>query len=191
MKNRPGRCRSNDRSRPVRCSRPRAAVRQRWRRRGMATGRRRRTRTALRGGTGHLSVRYLRRPGPRRERVEDPGPSSDGPVNASVACSGCGISPTTRPLAELIRRCRAWSRWGCPRSGTPPALALEFVERRFACHITTFARFQRDSNSAPHSKRDVHAVVMESTVSHTSRQTKCRPALRVSAPGSSPASHRI
>lgn len=31
-----------------------------------------------------------------------PSPSSDGPVSASVACSGCGIRPTTRPLAELI-----------------------------------------------------------------------------------------
>ncbi len=30
-----------------------------------------------------------------------PSPSSDGPVSASVACSGCGIRPTTRPLAEL------------------------------------------------------------------------------------------
>ena len=29
---------------------------------------------------------------------------------------------------------------------------------------------------------------MESTLSQTSRQTKCRPALRVSAPGSRPAS---
>ena len=31
-----------------------------------------------------------------------PRPSSDGPVSASVACSGCGIRPTTRPLAELM-----------------------------------------------------------------------------------------
>ncbi|SIM26772.1 Uncharacterised protein [Mycobacteroides abscessus subsp. abscessus] len=29
-----------------------------------------------------------------------PSPSSLGPVNGSVACSGCGMSPTTRPLAE-------------------------------------------------------------------------------------------
>ena len=27
-------------------------------------------------------------------------PSSEGPVSSSHACSGCGIKPTTRPLAE-------------------------------------------------------------------------------------------
>ncbi len=27
-------------------------------------------------------------------------PSADGPVSGSMACSGCGMSPTTRPSAE-------------------------------------------------------------------------------------------
>ncbi len=31
-----------------------------------------------------------------------PSPSSLGPVSGSVACSGCGIKPTTRPLAEAM-----------------------------------------------------------------------------------------
>ena len=34
--------------------------------------------------------------------VNRPRPSADGPVNGSIACSGCGIRPTTRPSADAI-----------------------------------------------------------------------------------------
>ncbi len=45
--------------------------------------------------------------------------------------------------------------------------------------------------SASGAYRPVHAVLVFSTRSRWSRQTKCSPALRTSAPGSSPASQRI
>src|SRR5690606_15019700 len=37
-----------------------------------------------------------------------PRPSSVGPVNGSIACSGCGIRPATRPRASVMP---AMSRW--------------------------------------------------------------------------------
>src|SRR4051794_26352118 len=36
-----------------------------------------------------------------RAETNRPRPSSLGPVSDSMACSGCGISPTTRPSAEV------------------------------------------------------------------------------------------
>ena len=73
-----------------------------------------------------------------------PSPSSDGPVSASVACSGCGIRPTTRPLAELMpgdvaqRAVRVVAV-----AEHHPALALELVEHGLGRDVTALTGLQR------------------------------------------------
>ena len=96
-----------------------------------------------------------RRSGPRPEWVRRPAPRParsrtgrarrrTGPVSASVACSGCGISPTTRPLAELMPGDVAHRTVGVVAVAEHhPALALEFVEHGFAGHVAALAGLQR------------------------------------------------
>jgi hypothetical protein len=43
-----------------------------------------------------------------------PRPSSLGPVSGSVACSGCGIKPTTRPFAEAMPAMPRCEPFGLP-----------------------------------------------------------------------------
>ena len=49
-----------------------------------------------------------------RAETNRPRPSSLGPVSDSIACSGCGISPTTRPSAEVTPAMSFSESFGLP-----------------------------------------------------------------------------
>lgn len=50
-----------------------------------------------------------------RTEVKKPRPSSEGPVNASTACSGCGMMPTTLPASLVIAAMSRSEPFGLPR----------------------------------------------------------------------------
>ena len=128
----------------------------------------------------------------RRTEVKSARPSVDGPVSRSTACSGCGISPTTRPSADPTPAMSFSEPFGLPPrvaehdpAGRPPARPACRGRRRSGPPRSSPGRRSR----RPRGRRSTPCRF--STRSRWSRQTKCRPALRTSAPGSRPASHRI
>ncbi len=64
-----------------------------------------------------------------------PRPSADGPVSVSIACSGCGISPTTRPFGEHTPAMSPMDPFGLPpeyRNTTRPAASSSSTVDRSA-----------------------------------------------------------
>ena len=118
---------------------------------------------------------------------ENPSPSSVGPVSASMACSGCGISARSGRRPNRCRRCRSANRSGCPGVGAVtdiaqqhPVLGLELVEECWRRRRSGPRRSSAGSGSRhPGSYRVVQTVVVFSTRSHWSRQMNLRPALRI------------
>ena len=80
--------------------------------------------------------------------MKKPRPSSDGPVSASTACSGCGMMPTTLPASFVIAAMSRCEPFGLPRdvAGDHPALGLELVEGALVGHEAALAVLHRDQD---------------------------------------------
>ena len=73
-----------------------------------------------RAGTGRRSLAAIS----RSTEVKKPRPSVPGPVSASIACSGCGMSPTTLPASLRTPAISPTDPFGLPpayRATTWPA----------------------------------------------------------------------
>src|SRR5581483_590870 len=124
-----------------------------------------------------------------------------GPTSGSTACSGCGISPTTfpaslRPPAMAPRLpftlCRSSTVPSGPqyRRTTSPSCSTRSRSSSAATNCPSPCLTGTGSTS-PGTRPVVIGEREVSTRTWTNRQTKRSCRLRMSAPGSSPASHRI
>ena len=92
-------------------------------RRRAAAGRRR---AAARAGSSRCPAPLMLTgpPAGAATEVKNPSPSRPGPVSGSIACSGCGISPTTFPASFLIPAMSRAEPFGLPpRTWPRPAPA--------------------------------------------------------------------
>ena len=179
-------CRRSDASRPARIQK-RPGSRCRARRFGGLAHRRD---TTIRPGGG-----ALKRPAGRRSPSAAASPAnrrapSVPPCAGSAARSGCGIRPSTRRFAErmpAMSRCDPFGFGGVAEGDA--VLALEPGERRGVGDVVAVVVGDRAGGCARRGRsRAVNALASVATVSAAGAQTNLSPALRISAPGSSPVS---
>ena len=163
--------------------------------RARARARRARSRRSRSSGTGERRDRRLGSLGTRGQRgriaANRVRPSAE-PVSTSTACSGWGMRPNTLPASlhtpamspsEPFGFCRARS---AGRSG-PGSIAASSARRV----VAPGGVLDRDRQAlGPRDSRAVNGVRGLTTSRSTCRQTKRRPSLGSSAPGSRPASQQ-
>ena len=107
-----------------------------------------------------------------------PRPSRLGPVSASIACSGCGISPTTRPSAEqtpAMSSMRSVRIAADVAEHDPPPRFQLGDGRGLGDEAAVTVLDRNDDASRPARNAAVQKVPVFSTRSCWSRQTKRSP----------------
>ena len=125
--------------------------------------------------------------------MKKPSPSDDGPVSGSMACSGCGIRPTTLPSALQMPAMSRAEPLGAPSAYLTTTRPARSSSSRVASSATKAPSpfLTGTVSSSPPAKPSVHGVRALLTVSRTLAWMNRRPAFLVSAPGSRCASQRI